>query len=66
MVKVLKRFYYALEGVQLGPKRGQNEVLGYFHVENALVFANVAYYDRELRFLFIDGDGGSEHRFSSH
>ena len=56
----------ALEWVQLGPKRGQNEVLGYFYVENALVFANAAYYDRELRFLFIDGDGSSDHRFCSH
>ena len=32
----------------LGPKRGQNEVLGHFHVQNALVLANCAYYDRDL------------------
>ena len=56
----------ALEWVQLGPKRGQNEVLGYFYVENALVFANVAYYDRELRFLLIGGDQSSEQRFCRH
>ena len=55
-----------LEWVQLGPKRGQNEVLGYFHVENALVYANVAYYDRELRFLVICGDQSSEQRFCWH
>ena len=36
---------------QLGPKRGQNEVLGHFRVQNALVFANFAYYDRELGYL---------------
>ena len=33
---------------QLGPKRGQNEVLGHFHVQNALVFADFVYYDWEL------------------
>ena len=63
---MLKRFYYALEGVQLGPKRGQNEVLGYFHVENASVFASVAYYNRESRFLVIGGDESSEQRFCWH
>ena len=47
----------------LGPKRGQNEDLGYFHIENALVFANVAYYDRELRFLVIGGDQSSKQKF---
>ena len=30
------------------PKWGQNEVFGHFHVQNTLVFANVAYHDREL------------------
>ena len=56
----------ALEWVQLGPKRGQNEVLGYFHVKNALVFDNVACYNRELRFLVIGGDQSREHRFCWH
>ena len=35
----------------MGPiraKKGQNELLGHFHVHNALVFANFAYYDGEL------------------
>ena len=41
---------------QLGPKRGQNEVLGHFHVENALVFANFAYYDGDL--WYVIGSGG--------
>ena len=41
----------ALKWVQLGPKRGRNEVLGHFHVRNALVFANFAYYDRDLGYL---------------
>ena len=49
-----------------GPKRGQNEVLGYFHVENASVFASVAYYNRESRFLVIGGDQSSEQRFCWH
>ena len=38
----------------MGPiraKRGQNEVLGHLHVQNALVLANFAYYDRELGYL---------------
>ena len=26
----------------LGPKRDQNEVLGHFHVQNALIFADFA------------------------
>ena len=30
---------------QLGPKRGQNEVLGHFLAQNALVFGDFAYYD---------------------
>ena len=51
VVKVLKKNLLALKWAQLGPKRGQNEVLGHFHVQNALVFANFAYYDRELGYL---------------
>ena len=41
-------------GPKMGPiraKRGQNEVFGHFHVQNALVFANFAFYDRELWYL---------------
>ena len=48
MVEVLKIFLFALKWAQLGPKRGQNEVLGHIHVQNALVFAEFVYYDREL------------------
>ena len=40
---------------QLGPKMGQNEVLGHFLVQNALVFAGCAYYDRQLCYLVADG-----------
>ena len=32
---------------QLGPKRGQNEVLGHFLALNALDFADAVYYDKE-------------------
>ena len=55
MVKVLKKKLLALKLAQLGPKRGQNEVLGHFHVQNALVFANYAYYDGELCYLVVSG-----------
>ena len=37
----------ALKWAQLGPKRGQNEVFGHFLVQNALDFADFAYYDQE-------------------
>ena len=33
---------------QLRPKRGQNEVLGHFLVQHALVFADFVFYDREV------------------
>ena len=49
-------FSLALKRVQLGLKRGQNEVLGHFHVQNALVFTNFAYHDSELQYLV--GIGG--------
>ena len=39
----------------LGPKRGQNEVLGLFLAQNALVFADSVYYDRELWYLVASG-----------
>ena len=48
---------------QLGPKRGQNEVLGHFHVQNALDFANCAKYDRELRYLVAGGGQSAENFF---
>ena len=48
MVKELKKNLLALKSAQLGPKRVQNEVLGHFHVQNALVLADFVYYDREL------------------
>ena len=55
MVKAPNKFLLALKWAHLGPKRGQNEVLGYFHVQNALVFANFAYYDGELCYLVVSG-----------
>ena len=51
VVEVLKKNFLALWWAWLGPKRGQNEVLGYFLSQNALVFANVAYRGRELWYL---------------
>ena len=45
---------------QLGPKRGQNEVLGHFHVQNALVFVDFAYYDSELWYLAASALQSSE------
>ena len=53
MVKVLKKKLLALKWAQLGLKRGPNEVFGHFHVLNALVFANFAYYDGELCYLVV-------------
>ena len=53
----------------MGPiraKRGQNEVLGYFHVENALVFADFAYCDRELCYVVIGGDQSDEKKKCWH
>ena len=44
-------FLLALKWAQLGPKGGQNEALGHFHVQNAFVFANFANYDREMCYL---------------
>ena len=35
----------ALKWAQLGPKRGQNEFLGHFLVQNSFVLADFAYYD---------------------
>ena len=43
-----------------GPRGGQNEVLGHFYVQNALVFANFAYYDRELWYLVVIGGLSAE------
>ena len=40
----------------LGLKRGQDDVLGHFLGQCALVFAGFAYYDSELLYLVADGD----------
>ena len=45
---------------QLGPKRGQNEVLGHFLVQNALVFADYVHYDGELWYLVASGGQSAE------
>ena len=47
----------------LGPKRGQNEVLGHFHVQNALVFADFAYYDSEVWYLVASAGQSAEKNF---
>ena len=44
----------------LGPKRGQNEVLGHFLAQNALVFADYVFYDCELWYLIASGDQSAE------
>ena len=53
----------ALKWAQLGPKRGQNEVLGHFHVQNALVLADFAYYDSELWYLVASAGQSAEKKF---
>ena len=50
----------ALKWAQLGPKKGQKEVLGDFHVQNALVFADFAYYDSELWYLAASAGQSAE------
>ena len=44
MVRALKKIAGPKMG-QLGPKRGQNKVLGHFLAQNALVFDDFAYDD---------------------
>ena len=53
----------ALKWAQLGPKRGQNEVLGHFLCQNALVFADSVYYDQELWYLVASGGQSAEKIF---
>ena len=48
----------------LGPKRGQNEVLGHFLVQNALVFADFAYLNREYLYLGPDSGQSAEKEFA--
>ena len=48
-------FFLALKWAQLGSKGGQKDVLGYFHFQNALIFANFACYDSELLYLVVSG-----------
>ena len=45
---MLKKNFAGPKMGHLGPKRGQNEVLGLFLAQNALVFADSVYYDCEL------------------
>ena len=47
----------------LGPKRGQNEVLGHFLAQNASVFADFAYFDWELWYLVASGGQSAEKKF---
>ena len=47
----------------MGPIRawkGQNEFWGLSDVKNAMLFANFAFYDRELRYVVIGGDESIE------
>ena len=55
VVNMLKEYLLALKWAQLGPKRGQNEVLGHFHCQNAFFFAYVAYHDGEQCYLVGSG-----------
>ena len=44
----------------LGPKRGQNEVLGHFLAQKALVVADLVFYDCELWYLVASGGQSAE------
>ena len=46
-LQVLKNKFAGPKMGQLGPKMGQNDVLGHFLVQYALVFAGYACYDRQ-------------------
>ena len=48
----------------LGPKRGQNEVLGHFFIQNALDFADFAYCDWELQYLVPYSGQSAEKKFA--
>ena len=48
----------------LGPIRGEHEVLGHFLVQNALVFADFAYYDWEQQYLVPNGGQSAEKYFA--
>ena len=48
----------------LRPKRGQNEFLGHFLGQNALVLALFAYHDRELLYLVTDDGSSAEEKFA--
>ena len=48
----------------LGPKRGQNEVLGPFLIQNAIDFANFAYYDWEWQYLVPNSGWSAEKNFA--
>ena len=48
----------------LGPKRGQNEVFGHLFVQNALDFADYAYYDWEQLYLRLDSGQSYEKNFA--
>ena len=48
----------------LGPKRGQNEVLGHFLVQNALVLADFVYNDRKLWYLTANGGQSTEKKIA--
>ena len=64
MVKVLEKILLALKWAQLGPKRGQNEVFGHFLVQNAVDFADFAYYDQEWQYLVPNGGQSAEKNFA--
>ena len=48
----------------LGPKRGQNEVLGHFLIQNALDFADFAYCDWELKYLVPNSGQSAEKKIA--
>ena len=49
---------------QLGPKMGLNEVLSHFLIQNALDFADFAYYDGEYQYLVPNSGQRAEKNFA--
>ena len=51
---------------QMGPKRAKNEVFGQFLKQNALDFADIADFDRELWNLATSGGQSAEEKCFCH
>ena len=49
---------------QLGPKRGQNEVLSFFFIQKVLLLADYVYYDRKQQYIAANAGLTAEKLFA--